>query len=49
MSIEEKELFAVFAEVEGQDKPLILTGLTFARLVDDVVFPFAKKLALSPY
>jgi hypothetical protein len=31
--------FAVFAEADGQPKPLILTGLTFARLLDDVVVP----------
>jgi hypothetical protein len=40
MSNERGELFAVFAEVEGFDKPLIMTDLTFARLIDDVVVPF---------
>jgi hypothetical protein len=33
------ELFAVFAEVDGFERPLIMTGLTFARLIDEVVFP----------
>lgn len=31
--------FAVLAEVEGCEKPLIMFKLTFARLIDDVVFP----------
>lgn len=43
MSEEKKELFAVFAEAEGYDNPLILTDLTFARLIDDVVVPFEKN------
>ena len=32
--------FAVFAEADGQPKPLILTNLTFARLLDDIVVPY---------
>jgi len=40
---EKEELFAVFAEAEDNDKPLILLNLSFARLIDDVVFPFEKK------
>jgi hypothetical protein len=36
-------LFAVFAEVQGFDKPLILTNLTFARLLDDIVVPFENE------
>ncbi len=40
---EKKELFAVLAEAEGYEKPLILTNLSFARLIDDVVYPFEKK------
>jgi hypothetical protein len=40
---EKKELFTVFAEAEGQDKPLILINLTFARLIDDVVIPYEEK------
>lgn len=38
-----EEKFAVFAEVEGQDKPLILTDLSFGRLVDDVVVPYESN------
>ena len=34
------EQFAVLAEGDGQSKPLILTHLTFARLMDDVVVPY---------
>jgi hypothetical protein len=33
------ELFAVFAEVDGYERPLILTGLTFGRLIDEVILP----------
>jgi hypothetical protein len=43
MSEEKKELFAVFAEVQDFDRPLILTDLTFARLVDDIIFPFENE------
>lgn len=43
MNEDKKELFAVFAEAEGYDKPLILTNLTFARLIDDVVVHFEKE------
>jgi len=43
MSEEKKELFAIFAEVEGYEKPLILTDLTFARLIDDVIYLFKKE------
>ena len=41
MDAQKKEdLFAVFAEADGQSKPLIMTHLTFARLVDEVVLPY---------
>lgn len=40
MSEERKKLFAVFAEAEEYDKPLILTNLTFAHLIDEFVFPY---------
>src|SRR5436189_2539934 len=41
MSDQKKEdKFAVFAEADGQSKPLIMTHLTFARLMDDVVLPY---------
>jgi len=36
----EKALFAVYAEIDGFERPLIQTGLTFARLIDDVVYPY---------
>ncbi len=39
----QKDLFAVFAKAEGYEKPLILTNLTFARLIDDIVIPFEEK------
>ncbi len=44
MSDQKKEdLFAVFAEAEGQLKPLIINHLTFARLMDDVVVPYQTE------
>ena len=39
----EEQNFAVYAEVKGIEKPLILTDLTFARLMDDVVVPYQSK------
>jgi len=38
-----EDLFAVLAESKDYDKPLILTGLTFARLIDDVVYPYEEE------
>ena len=32
--------FIVWAEAEGQNKPLIMTDLPAARLFDDVVVPY---------
>lgn len=41
MSDQKKEdVFAVFAEADGQSKPLIMTHLTFARLMDEAVLPY---------
>lgn len=40
MSEGKQELFAVFAEAENQDKPLIMSHLTFAHLIDDIVVPY---------
>ena len=37
-----KEIFTVFAEAKGFDKPLLLMNLTFARLIDDIVVPYDK-------
>lgn len=33
-------LFAVFAEVDGHQRPLLQLDLTFPRLMDDVVVPY---------
>ena len=35
-----EEQFAVIAEAEGRERPLVLTHLSFARLMDDVVVPY---------
>lgn len=40
---QKEDRFAVLAESKDYDKPLILTGLSFARLIDDVVFPYEEK------
>jgi hypothetical protein len=40
MSEKLDNLFAVFAESEEHDRPLIQVGLTFARLMDDIVVPY---------
>src|SRR5262245_8112514 len=32
--------FAVLAEIKDYDRPLYLTQITFARLIDDVVLPY---------
>ncbi len=45
MSKQKEDLFAVFAEADGQTKPLILTHLNFARLMDDVVVPYQSDQA----
>lgn len=34
------DLYAVFAEAQGYDKPLVQLGLPFGRLIDDVVLPY---------
>lgn len=31
--------FAVLAEIKGREKPLFVFNLTFARLIDDIIFP----------
>lgn len=43
MNEEREKLFAVFAEAAEYDKPLILTNLTFARLIDDILVLFERK------
>jgi len=35
--------FSVFAEADGYVRPLMINGLTFARLMDDVVVPYHEK------
>jgi len=47
MSDDEKkeDQFAVFAEADDQSKPLIMTHLTFARLMDEVVLPYQTNEA----
>jgi hypothetical protein len=40
-----EDVFAVFAEADGQSKPLIMTHLPFARLVDEVVLPYQTDKA----
>jgi hypothetical protein len=43
MSEKKTELFAIFAEAECQEKPLIMTDLTFGRLMDEIVVPYENK------
>lgn len=39
--VEEAEpLYAVYAEAEGHQKPLLQLELTFARLIDDIIVPY---------
>lgn len=38
--------FAIFAEIKDYDSPLIMTGLTFGRLIDDIVIPYEEKKPL---
>ena len=40
MSEQKEDLFAVLAEVGGHSEPLIVTHLTFARLMDDIIVPY---------
>ena len=35
--------YAVFAEAEGHDRPLLQVDLTFARLMDDIVVPYQSN------
>ncbi len=36
------ETFAIYAEAEGFDRPLIMQKLSFGRLMDEVVLPFRE-------
>lgn len=35
-----EEAFAVYAEAEGHERPLLQIGVTFGRLMDDIVVPY---------
>jgi hypothetical protein len=43
MNEEKAEFFSILAEVKDSVKKLVLTDLTFGRLMDDIVVPFEKK------
>jgi hypothetical protein len=34
--------YAIYAEAEGHDRPLLQIGLSFGRLIDDVVLPYEQ-------
>ena len=38
--IEIEQLYAVFAEAQGHQKPLLQIELTFPRLIDDIIVPY---------
>ena len=38
-----EQLFAVYAEAEGHDRPLLQLDLTFPRLMDDIVVPYQSN------
>ena len=41
VAVEEAEpLYAVYAEAEGHQNPLLQLELTFARLIDDIIVPY---------
>ncbi|MFB3788534.1 MAG: hypothetical protein ACE15F_19420 [bacterium] len=42
-SQKEIQKFAIYAEAKEYWRPLIMTHLPFARLIDDIVFPFEKN------
>ena len=44
MDSNSKEKFAIYAEAEGHEKPLIVINLPFARLFDDVVVPYQSDV-----
>ena len=35
-----ESLYAIYAEAQGHQKPLLQLNLTFARLIDDIVVPY---------
>ena len=40
---QEKDTFCVYAKVRSINKPLLMLGLSFGRVVDDVLIPFEKN------
>lgn len=38
-----EDKYAIYAEAEGHDRPLLQVGLTFGRLIDDVVLPYQQN------
>ncbi|MDO8677969.1 MAG: hypothetical protein Q7R30_05315 [Acidobacteriota bacterium] len=40
MDLNKDSRFAVYAEVDGQAKALVVTDLTFERLIDEIVVPY---------
>ena len=40
MTTTPQDLYAVYAEADGHSRPLLQVGLTFARLMDDIVVPY---------
>ncbi|CAN5389779.1 hypothetical protein BH11PSE11_BH11PSE11_12210 [soil metagenome] len=41
--LNDSSLYAVSAEAEGHDRPLLQLDLTFARLMDDIVVPYQSQ------
>jgi len=41
--ISKNELYAVYVETEDHSKPLLQVNITFARLIDDIVFPYQSN------
>ena len=39
----EIQKFAIYAEAKGYWRPLIMTHLPFARLIDDIVYPYENN------
>ena len=35
-----KSTFTIFSEVQGHDRPLIMTRMNFARVMDEIVLPY---------
>ena len=43
--VDKEYLYAVYAEAQGYQKPLLQLELTFARLIDDIVVPYQTNEA----